>query len=138
MSTVERIIVGGVALTARALASAGGEITLLQWRVLVVTADAPDGLHVGEIGRRIGTTPPSATRVIRRMERQALVVLTRQDTDRRHVLVTLSPEGHRLREAVMAHRRTLLAARLAEAGMAPGPEDDRLLRAVAAALDPEP
>src|SRR3954471_7705167 len=89
----ERIVIGGVALTASALATAGGEVTFLQWRVLMVTGDPPGGLPVGEIGRRIGAAAPSATRVIRRMERQGLVVLTREDADRRHVLVSLSPDG---------------------------------------------
>lgn len=131
---LEQIAIGAVAITARALAMAAGELTLLQWRVLVIAGDAPTGAYVGEIGRRIGISPPSATRVIQRMERQGLVELDRDDTDRRHVRVRLSADGRRIRDAVMRERRSRIAALLGDAGVVADAADTVLLQAIADAL----
>ena len=42
LASLEAIVAGSVAVTARALADAGSELTLVQWRALVVLA-ASDG-----------------------------------------------------------------------------------------------
>lgn len=131
---LERIAIGAVAITARALTEAAGELTFLQWRVLVVAADHPDGVSVGEIGRLIGASPPSATRVVRRMERQRLVVLARDEDDRRRVRVGLTGEGRRIRDAVMQERSAHLADLLARSAVVADAPGTALLRAIADAI----
>lgn len=126
---LERLVIAGVAVTARSLLATAGELTFLQWRVLVVLGDAPDGLHVGEVGRRIGASAPSATRVLRRMERQGLLDTRREPADRRRVLVRLTADGRGLPDTVMAHRRTFLRAALEQAAADPAePAGDALTR----------
>ena len=93
IKAVERVIVGGVAITARALGQEAAELTLMQWRVLLVVGDEEAGVHVGTVGQRIGTSPPSASRIIRRLEDRGLVELVRDQADRRFMLVRLTRPG---------------------------------------------
>lgn len=97
-----------VGLTTLALAGAGvPELTLVQWRALVLVGRG-DGLRVGEIAARTATSPPSMSRIIRRLERRGLVRMDRDVRDRRAILVSLTPEGRRIRGAVIAVRHGLL------------------------------
>ena len=62
---LERIAVGMVGLTTRALAHAESdlELTFPQWRaILVVGADA-DGARIGEVASRVGGTIPGIARL---------------------------------------------------------------------------
>jgi DNA-binding MarR family transcriptional regulator len=135
---LERLIIAGVALTARSLEATAGELTFLQWRVLVVLGEAPTGLHVGEIGRRIGASAPSATRVLRRLERQGLIGTQREEADRRRVLVQLTADGQGLRREVMEHRRSLLREALRQAMVQLEAEHLASLERIAIALEAGP
>ena len=137
VALVERIVIGGVAMTARALAASSLELTFLQWRVLVVLGDHAEGLPVGELGRRIGASPPSASRVVRRLERQGYATVHRDERDRRRVLVCLSADGSAVRESVMAERRSLIAAALDGIAIVAAPAELPLLASIAGALDAE-
>lgn len=55
---LERLVVAGVALTTRSLSTARADLdlTLAQWRVLVVLGDAADGATISQVAGRIGVT----------------------------------------------------------------------------------
>lgn len=108
ITAIERVIVGGVAITARALGDETSDLTLMQWRVLVVVGEQETGLHVGMVGQRIGTTPPSASRIIRRLEDRGLIELVRDESDRRFMLVRLTRKGRALRATLVDRRRMLI------------------------------
>ena len=64
---------GAVGVTARAVAEAAPELSLLQWRVLVVLAGSPDGRTVSEVADRIGSRLPATSRLLGRLRRRGLV-----------------------------------------------------------------
>jgi DNA-binding MarR family transcriptional regulator len=109
---LERIAVGSVDLTTRALAraNAGFELTFPQWRTLVMVGEQPDGLRIGEIAARIEVTVPATGRLVRRLERRELVGLTGDERDRRATRVRLTIRGREVREAILGHRRRALGA----------------------------
>lgn len=61
------------------------------------------GLNITEIADLLICTRSNATRLVQRLEQQKLVALSRDEDDRRLVLVTLSPLG----EAIFLEARTL-------------------------------
>ena len=67
------------------------------------------GLRVGDVARRTDATLQATSHLLRRLEDRGLLSLTRDENDRRATVAQLSPEGARLRAAVLAHRRELLA-----------------------------
>ena len=114
LDDLERIAFGTVALTSVALAeAAGSELTFLAWRTLVVLGSAAEPLRATELGERLGTSRPSTSKLIRRLERRGLVALAADPTDGRAVRVGLTTRGAELRAAVVAHRRRILAEALA-------------------------
>ena len=132
LEALDQIMIGAVALTALALAeaSSASDITLPQWRVLVVVGETAAGLRVKEIAEHIGASSPSASRLIRRMERAGLVTSDRDDSDRRATIVRLTRQGATVRSSVLAERGRLLKLRF---GSYPGrlPRDlDRGLRMI--------
>ena len=134
---LERIAVGAVGLTTRALAQAGTgfELTCPQWRALLVLGDDPDGARIGAVAARVGVTLPATSRLLRRLERRGLTTLSVDDEDRRATRARLTERGSAVRAAILAHRR----AALREVAVAL-PEPDRLdlstgLRAIAAELE---
>jgi DNA-binding MarR family transcriptional regulator len=94
--------------------SGASDLTLSQWRALVIASDS-DGIRVGELAARLGIAVPSASRLVRRVEDRGLVTATRDDRDRRATIVRQTPAGKRLIGAVMARRRELVASALSEA-----------------------
>jgi DNA-binding MarR family transcriptional regulator len=135
---LERIAIGAVALTTRALTMAGTdfELTFPQWRAILVVGEDPDGARVGEVASRVGVTLPATSRLLRRLERRGLTTLATDDVDRRATRVRLTARGRDIRSAILAHRQSALqeiAERL--------PEPERLdlaagLRWIAAELQP--
>jgi DNA-binding MarR family transcriptional regulator len=109
-AAVERILVGGVGVTTLALTEApeAAELTLAQWRVLAIVAQR-DGVRIGELAGRLGIGVPSASRLVRRLERHGLATAVRDERDRRATLVRASAEGRRVREAVLRRRADLIA-----------------------------
>ncbi|HTK46172.1 MAG TPA: MarR family winged helix-turn-helix transcriptional regulator [Patescibacteria group bacterium] len=134
---LERIAVGAVALTTRALAQAdtGFELTFPQWRALLVLGEEADGARIGEVAARVGGTLPATSRLLRRLERRGLTALSVDELDRRATRARLTDPGRTVREKILAHRRAAL--RDIAAGLPPS-EQRRLkggLRALAAELE---
>jgi len=113
LSAIERLLVAGVGVTARALneTSQAAELTLAQWRVLAIAAGT-DGVRIGELARRLGVGVPSASRLVRRLERHGLATAERDELDRRATIVRASSAGRVVREAVMRRRRELIESAL--------------------------
>jgi DNA-binding MarR family transcriptional regulator len=102
-----------VAVAARSLAAAGDEVTLPQYRALVVlAARGPQG--TAELAAALAVNPSTATRLCDRLVRKGLVRRHRQAGDRRSVRITLTAAGRELVAEVTRRRRAELA-RLLEA-----------------------
>jgi DNA-binding MarR family transcriptional regulator len=94
-----------VAVAARSLADLGEDVTLPQYRAMVILrtrgpqrpADLADWLQV---------TPSTASRMVERLVRKRLVRRVRSVQDRRTVKVHLTSTGDQLVDEVMARRRT--------------------------------
>lgn len=111
---VEELAFALVALTTAALTvqSDGLEPTFRQWRLLVLVGRSSEGLRLQDIAAALDASAPSASRLVRRLQARGLITVSRDAIDRRGIRVTLSTEGQRLRHAVVAERRRLLAASL--------------------------
>jgi DNA-binding MarR family transcriptional regulator len=95
---------------------------------LLAAIQATPGIGVGELAAREGTSAPSVSNHIDRLETSGFVTRSRVDGgDRRRVGLTITGEGARVLRAVRSRRTAWLAARLREL-----PEDQ--LRAVDAAI----
>jgi DNA-binding MarR family transcriptional regulator len=114
---LEAVAFGSVAVTSRALATVGLELTFAQWRVLVVAGEKPDeGATVTEIADRLGAEISPVSRLVSRMVRRGLVTADKDSRDRRVTRVTVSAAGRELRDTVVQRRRELLSEVLAAAG----------------------
>lgn len=97
-----------VAIAARSLADVGEEVTLTQYRSLVVLASrGPQG--VAALADAVSVTPPTASRMCNRLVKKGLVTRRTDRRDRRQVRIALSPGGRRLVDAVTARRRIEIA-----------------------------
>jgi DNA-binding MarR family transcriptional regulator len=101
-----------VAVAARSLAGVAEEVTLPQYRALVVLASrGPQG--VGPLAAALGVAPSTATRMVDRLARKGLVRRRTSSRDRRQVVLTLTAAGRRLVEDVTERRRAEIAAVMA-------------------------
>ena len=73
VAAVERVILGGVAITARALDGEADDLTFSQWRVLMILGEQEADSHVRGVGERVGVSAPSASRLLRRLEDRGLI-----------------------------------------------------------------
>jgi DNA-binding MarR family transcriptional regulator len=111
---IEALMFEAIGVTTMALSRASaGELTLAQWRALVVLGRA-ESLRVGGVSTAVGQSLPSTSRLIRRLEDRGLVATTRGEVDRRETLVSLTPAGHALRDEIIAIRREIIESALAE------------------------
>ena len=108
VDAVERIILGGVAITARALGGDIADLTFPQWRVLTIVGEHGAGASVSAIGQRVGVSAPSASRLLRRLEDRGLIELQRDAQDRRFMRVQLTDTGRAARSEVIERRRILI------------------------------
>ena len=107
--TASRVL---VAIAARSLADAGEEVTLTQYRSLVVLASrGPQG--VAALAEALGVTPPTASRLCERLVRKGLVRRRTDRHDRRQVRIALTESGSALIDTVTARRRDEIADLLA-------------------------
>jgi DNA-binding MarR family transcriptional regulator len=117
VGVLERLVVGSVAITARAIAASDAELTFMQWRVLLVVGEREEGQAVGEIATRIGAHASPASRVVSRLKRRGLVSTDKGDLDRRVVCVRLTEAGRALRARVLELRGQDIARVIAAASM---------------------
>jgi DNA-binding MarR family transcriptional regulator len=97
-----------VAVAARSLASLPEDVTLSQYRALVVLATrGPERL--ADLAAALGVEPSTATRMCDRLVRKELVVRRRTSTDRRGVRISLAMAGRQLLAEVSSRRRTEIA-----------------------------
>ncbi|HEY8637511.1 MAG TPA: MarR family transcriptional regulator [Candidatus Limnocylindrales bacterium] len=132
-AALEAVAFGSVAVTTRAIAAAGLDLTFAQWRVLVVVGESPNGATVTEVAARLGAEISPVSRLVSRLARRGVVKARKDDQDRRVTRVTVTAEGRELRETVIARRRELLADVLAAAGPI-GPEAEAALERIGAAF----
>jgi DNA-binding MarR family transcriptional regulator len=96
-----------VALAARSLADLDAEVTLPQYRALVVLASRGPQ-RVVDISTELGVNPSTGTRMCDRLVRKGLIRRYRSATDRREVRLTLTPGGRALVQEVTRRRRAEL------------------------------
>jgi DNA-binding MarR family transcriptional regulator len=101
-----------VALAARSLAGLDADVTLPQYRALVVLASRGPQ-RVVNIATELGVTSSTGTRMCDRLVRKGLVRRYRIPTDRRAVRLTLTPAGRALIQEVTARRREALTVVIA-------------------------
>jgi DNA-binding MarR family transcriptional regulator len=99
--TASRVL---VAVAARSLAAHEGEISLQQYRALVVLASRGPQRPV-DLAQALGVDPSTATRLCDRLAHKRLISRRRQDEDRREVRLDLTVAGRRLVDRVTATRR---------------------------------
>lgn len=102
-------------------------VTSPQLRILVrIATRGPQ--NPGDIATELGVHASNATRAAEKLVRAGLIERQSNPDDRRYVRLTLTPEGERLVERVIGHRRDAIAAVIAAM-----PDDDR--EAAARAFD---
>jgi DNA-binding MarR family transcriptional regulator len=93
-----------VAIAARSLADAGDEVTLTQYRSLVVLASrGPQTMAT--LADAVAVTAPTASRLCDRLVRKGLVRRRTDPNDRRQVRIALTETGRQLIDAVSIRRR---------------------------------
>ncbi|MDG4811088.1 MarR family transcriptional regulator [Micromonospora sp. WMMD1120] len=110
LSALSRTLVG---ITARALGSLDAEVTLSQYRTLVILASTAP-LRTVDLASSLGVHPSTATRTCNRLVQRALVARHHRPDDRRVAWLTLTEVGKTLVGDVMRHR-TAEIRRLLEA-----------------------
>jgi DNA-binding MarR family transcriptional regulator len=93
-----------VAVAARSLVDIGEDITLPQYRALVVLSTRGPQRAV-DVADQLGVTPPTASRMIERLVRKRLVRRARSQQDRRTVRVHLTDAGRQVVAQVTDRRR---------------------------------
>ena len=97
-----------VALAVRSLAGLDADVTLPQFRTLVVLA-AHGPRRAIDVAAELGVNPSTGTRMCDRLVRKGLVRRARISGDRRVVRLTLTPAGEDLVNEVTRRRREELA-----------------------------
>lgn len=83
VEAIERLMIEAVGITTVALSQASPEMELSvpQWRALVVVGAREQGIRIGELAARIGSAVPTTSRLVRRLERRGLVRSERDEVD---------------------------------------------------------
>ena len=98
-----------VGINARSIAAVNADITLPQFRALIVLATRGPQ-RPADISAELGVTPSTGTRMCDRLARKGLLRRSRTTSDRRVVRLQLTPDGRSLVDDVVARRRDELAA----------------------------
>ena len=92
-----------VAVAARSLSDAAEEVTLTQYRTLVVLASRGPQRLVG-LAEAVGVAPATATRMCDRLVKKGLIRRRSERDDRRQLRVALTESGRELVDAVTIRR----------------------------------
>jgi len=98
-----------VAVAVRSLAGVDHDVTLAQYRALVVLAGRGPQRPT-ELADALAVHPSTITRLCDRLVAKRLVQRAESPTNRREVSIRLTPKGRRLVDAVTARRRDEIAA----------------------------
>ena len=93
-----------VAVAARSLSDIAEEVTLTQYRTLVVLASRGPQNLVG-LAEAVAVTPATATRMCDRLVKKKLIVRQSEQDDRRQVRLALTKKGLKLVGTVTDRRR---------------------------------
>jgi DNA-binding MarR family transcriptional regulator len=115
-----------VAIAARSLADTAEEVTLAQYRTLVVLASRGPQTLAG-LASNVAVTPATATRMCDRLVRKGLVRRTHDRGDRRTVRLNLTTSGRSLVDGVTRRRRKEILSLLKAVPVA---EQSALVRAL--------
>lgn len=96
-------------IVARSVADALEQVTLPQFRVLVVLAGSGT-MRMGALAARVGAVPSTFSRTIDRMVDGGWVERRESPQSRREILVDLAPAGRRLVDLVTDRRRRQVAS----------------------------
>jgi DNA-binding MarR family transcriptional regulator len=101
----------------RAARDAGpGALTLSQYQLIASLSDEQE-LTVGDVALAGGVAAPTATRMLATLEREGIVRRVASETDRRQVLVSLTPAGQKLmneKRKVIAEKQRQVFSMLSE------------------------
>jgi DNA-binding MarR family transcriptional regulator len=103
---LSRAIVG---IAVRALAGSDADVTMAQFRTMVVIATRGPQ-RVVDISAELAVNPSTGTRMCERLVRKGLVARERVGADRREVQISLTELGRRVVREVIARRRAELAS----------------------------
>src|SRR4051812_4182090 len=117
-----------VALAAHNLATLGADVTLPQYRALVLLA-AGGPQRGAALARHLGVAPSTLTRMCDRLVRKSLIHRFHRHGDRRSIWLGLTPQGRDLVGMVMRARRHEIAAIVGSAGLTATARDLTLLHA---------
>lgn len=126
-----------VGLAARSLADLDAEVTLPQFRAMVVLATRGPQRSV-DISAELQVAPSTGTRMCDRLIRKGLVRRSRSTSDRRVVRLRLTPAGRSLVQEVIRRRREELSRIVAATSGYWRPEVFEALTAFAAAAGEMP
>lgn len=93
-----------VGVAVRSLAGAAYEVTLPQYRTLVVLAYGGTS-RLADLANTLGVSPSTATRMCDRLVRKGLISRSRDELDRREVNLTVTDAGREVVDAVIERRR---------------------------------
>ncbi len=101
VQTASRALLGVVA---RSLAPALEEISLPQFRVLVIMSAAGQPMRSGDLAAALGVHPSTFSRTTNRLETGGWVQRAENPDSRRETLIELQPQGRRLVDTVTRRR----------------------------------
>jgi len=122
-----------VGLTARSMAQVDADVTLPQYRVLVVLASR-GRQRTAELAKELEVASSTMTRMCDRLDRKALIRRYRRGDDRRVTWVALTEAGRDLVGTVMGQRREHIAKVLRSARIADPSAAGDVLRAFVEAV----
>jgi len=134
LATAMRISVSRLArrLRVERLGLGGPETALSDIQLAALAAlERKGSMTPGELAEHEKVQPPSMTRVIAVLEERGLVLREPHLTDRRQVILTVTPDGRDLVQRVRRRREAWLAQRLQELT----PEERQILRQAAPILE---
>lgn len=99
-----------LAVVARSLAPVLDQVTLPQFRALVVLSSSPEPLRSGDLAAALGVHPSTFTRTADRLVAAGWVRRVENPGNRRETLVELTDEGRALVDDVTSRRRQEIEA----------------------------
>lgn len=134
VDALEPIVVGSVALTARALDAVDPDLTLVQWRAVLVIGESDAGTTISALAERLDRESSPTSRLVGRLAGRGLLSTAKDPQDRRVTRVVLSEAGRRVRRRVLERRRAELG-RLLRAGSVDA-DDAHAIGRLARAFEP--